>query len=259
LTRLARKQKIHRLQKEIQSNPTKKRNYFRLAELYRESHQYAEAKETIFHLLRLELDSHMMTEAFLWLAELCLDQGETHEALSYWTKATSSDENSAGNPSLHELHGRILLDQHRATVLDQRDEGVLDQAIESFQNAATYDSDPRSLASTYLRLGLAYHDKNLPDLAADYLTEALATQSLETQREAECYMELGLIELWDRDNPEKAISLLRLALETSSLEPVSNWLSHCYWSLSCAFMMTSNAKDAIEAGQKAQSSGFHTS
>lgn len=250
MKRLARERKIHRLQKEIQLNPTEKHNYFRLVELYRESHQYAEAKDVVFHLLRLELDSPMTTEAFLWLAELCLDQGDTQGALHYRNKAASVAEDPSNSPSLHELRGRILLNQYRTAPFDERDQAVLDEAIESFECAMVLDSDPRFLASAYLRLGLAYHDKNLPDVAADYLTRALAVQSIDPQRAAECHMELGLIELWDRDNPEKAIPLFQLALETSPLTS-SNWLSHCYWSLSCAFLMTDNARDAIEAGKKA--------
>jgi tetratricopeptide (TPR) repeat protein len=64
-------------------------------------------------------------------------------------------------------------------------------------------------------------------------------------------MELGLIELWDRENPKGAIPLLQLALKTSPLRPPSNWLAFGYWCLSWAFVMTCKTKAAVKAGKKA--------
>lgn len=245
------KEHLSRLKEEILLNPAESENYFRLAELYQENRQYAEAREVLFALLRQEPGNEETKEVFLWLAEFYLEQGDPQEALNYWHKAVATTEKPGSDASLYELHGRILLDHYLTMDLVDQDGAVLDQAIKSLQHAVTLDPDQQLLASIYLDLGRAYHSRDMPDAATDYLKKALAQQPKDKQRLAECYMELGLVELWDHENPEKAIHWLQLALRTSPLRLPSNWFCYGCWALGSAFLMSGRAKEAVEVGKKA--------
>jgi tetratricopeptide (TPR) repeat protein len=245
------KVRISRLNQEISLNPAESGNYFRLAELYQENRRYTEAREILFALLRQEPGKAERKEVFLWLAEFYREQGDFQEALNYWHKAFAATERPGNDASLHELHGRILIDHYVTMGLADQDRAILDQAVESLQHAITLEPDRQLLASIYLDLGWAYRNLDMPDAAIDYLKKALAQQPKDKQRLAECYEELGLVELWSHENDEKAIPWLQLALKASPLRPPSNWLAFVYCRLGWAFLMSGHARKAAKVGQKA--------
>jgi tetratricopeptide (TPR) repeat protein len=248
---LSSKERVSRLKEEILLNPAKSENYFRLAELYQENRQYTEAREVLFALLHQEPGNEETKEVLLWLAEFYLDQGDPQEALNYWHKAVATTEKPDNDASLYELHGRILIDHYLAMGIADQDRAILDQAVESLQYAITLEPDQQLLASIYLDLGRAYRSRDMPDAATDYLKEALAQSPKNEQRLAECYMEVGLVELWNHENVEKAIHWLQLALKTSPLRPPANWLVFVYCRLGWAFLMSGHAREAAKIGKKA--------
>jgi tetratricopeptide (TPR) repeat protein len=76
--------RIKSLRSAIELDPTKAKNYFQLAKLYRGSRQYEEAEETLLAFLRQEPGPEDTNKAFLWLAELFLEQDDFQKALGYW-------------------------------------------------------------------------------------------------------------------------------------------------------------------------------
>jgi tetratricopeptide (TPR) repeat protein len=227
----------------------KMQSYFQLAERYRQNGQYEEAKETMVALLRQQPEPEEVKNVFLRLAQFCFEQSDFQGALTYWNRAAAVAGSTLG-PTDYEFHGNILVTQYRNAELSSQEEMTLDEAIESYRHAATLNPDAQHLASIYLGLGMAYRDNRELDTATDYFHKALALQPQDKQVAAECHLELGLVELWDHENPEKAISLLQLGLEISPLRPPSTWLSHSYWILSHALVQIGRLKEAIAMGQK---------
>jgi tetratricopeptide (TPR) repeat protein len=231
-------------------DPPEAEGYFRAVESYVEKKEYEDAKDVLLASLAQAAGDEEKREIFLWLTEICLEQGNRQEALEYWSGAVAVTQNPADDPWLHALRGRVLLDQYAAVNLDDRDGEIWEQAIESLRQGVALGPDQQILAQLYLDLGRAFSERGMTEVAADYFRKALAQQPEDKQRLAECYMGLGLLELWGNENPEEAKHLLQIALETSPLSPPSNWLAFVHWGLGWAFIMSGRPREAVKAGEK---------
>lgn len=218
---------------------------------YEENKQYREAIEVLERLLPRGFGYETEKKVFVWLAELYLSLGDRERALDNWRCALALEQSPAGDATLHELHGRILLAKHIASPVLDKESNLLDQAIEIFQQALVLEPEAELLAQLYVDLGSAYRERRLPDVAAGYLEKVLAQPPQDKQLLAECYLKLGLIELWDHNQPTNAIQLLETALDMSPEHPPSNWLSFVYQAIAWAWQMAEDAKEAIKAGKNA--------
>ena len=244
------RREIESLRRKIEVNPNQVQNYFCLADCLQEERRYDEAKSVFLALLRQEPDREQAREAFLGLADIFLTQGDVRQARSYWDEAVAATEDADSDPVLHEFHGCILRVEYHLTGVSEGDDTLLDRAIQTLERAACLDPDEQLLAAIHADLGLAYYEKGLPDLAYEHFNKALVLQPENRELRASCCFGLSGIELWDRENPEKAIYWTQRALDTTALQPPSNWLSQAYWLLACAFGMAGDAGRAVDSAQK---------
>jgi tetratricopeptide (TPR) repeat protein len=196
----------------------------------------------------------MVADLSMWKSEMAqaqrhLDRGNLEQALVCWNKAVASSGGEI-DASAYELHGTILLDQYRSASIDARDGALLDRAAQSYERAAQLDPERDTLAVIYLGLGRTFHDQGLMDRAAAYFEKAIALAPENGQLGAECYYELGAIEAWHHYRPREALPLFQLALDTSPLEPPSNWLANIYWNMSHILVQMGKPEDAITMGNK---------
>jgi tetratricopeptide (TPR) repeat protein len=218
---------------------------------YQENRQYRKAIEVLEGLLQRQLDHGTQKRILAWLADLYLNLGNPEQALDNWMGAVSLAGSPDSDAALQELYGRILLTQYSmAPALSQKEE-ILDQAIEILQQALALEPGGELLGQLHLDLGRACNERRQPIVAASYFRKMLAQERLDKQQMAECYLELGMIELWSNGNPSDAVQLLEAAIELSPDHSPSNWLSFCYHALAWAFLMAKDVKRAIEAGTRA--------